>query len=178
MYESANLFHSCRTFYYLLATLAVTTGLRWLLMLSISSFAYLLLCISEKMTDLFLISHLSYVFVLLSCKSAGNRLQIKSLLIYHLFSYSLVSLSWWCPSNTNISNFDEAQFELFSLCFGLLTTHNKVFPNLRSAFILIFSSWGSMILVTLGPDSSKANFARGTASSSLYAWLNGSTGTT
>lgn len=138
---------------YLLATLTVTTGLRWLLMLSISSCAYLLLRISEKMTDLFLISHLSYVFVLLSCRSAGNRLQIKSLLILnHLFSrltFLMVSFKY-----------QHFQFWLgpiwivFSLFWASDNIHNKVFPNLRSAFILIFSSWGSMILVTLGPDSS------------------------
>lgn len=43
---------------------------------------------------------------------------------------------------------------VFSLFWAPDNIYNEVFPNLRSAFILVFSSWGSVSLVTLGPDSS------------------------
>lgn len=133
----------------LTATLTATTGLCWLLMLSNSSCAYLLLHISEKMSDLLLISHLSYVFVLLSCKSAGNRLQI-SLLIYHLFSCSRLTFLMVSFKYQHFQFWLGPIWIVFSLFWASDNVHNEVFPNLRSASILVFSSRGSMILVTLG----------------------------
>lgn len=108
----------------LTATLTATTGLCWLLMwTSLHMLTYFYISL-KKMSDLLLISHLSYVFVLLSCKSAGNRLQIKSLLIYHLFSCSLLS-SHSLDGVLQIPTFPiltRPNLNCF-ICFGLLTTY-------------------------------------------------------
>lgn len=92
-----------------------------------------------------LASHLSYIFVPLSCKSVANQT------LQRLFFCLMVSLFWWCPFKHQRFQFSLGPIYLFSLLFWASDIFNKALPNVMSISTLVVSSWSSMILATLGP---------------------------